>query len=236
MISAHGLSKRFGYRWALKDVSVHVKSGEIAALLGPNGAGKSTLLRILATLSKPTLGECHVLGFRLPHQAAAARAHIGFLAHQPLVYEDLSAEQNLNFYAQMFRISRSASRVNALLKLFDLHLRRHEPVRIFSRGMQQRLALARVLLHKPRILLLDEPHSGLDRFGIEIVDKLLHSLAKKGTTIFFATHSLDRAQKLANRVYVLAGGELVATSKRGSGSISGVYARALRVANKSELM
>ncbi|MCL5429178.1 MAG: heme ABC exporter ATP-binding protein CcmA [Chloroflexi bacterium] len=235
MISTQGLSKRFGYRWVLKDVDLDAQAGEIVALLGPNGAGKSTLLRILATLSKPTLGECQIAGFSLPQQAAAARARIGFLAHQPLLYEDLSAEQNLAFYARLYRIKRPAARVTELLRLFDLHLRRQEPVRIFSRGMQQRLALARVLLHNPRVLLLDEPHSGLDRAALDVLDSLLRKLAKKGTTILFATHDLHRAQSLARKVYVLAEGRLVAPSdgrRRIPGSFSGVYSRALRAAQK----
>lgn len=231
MISTRGLSKRYGYRWALKDVTLDVKPGEIAALLGPNGAGKSTLLRILATLSKATLGDCQITNFRLPQQAPAARAHIGFLAHQPLLYEDLSAEQNLIFYARMYRIKHPARRVDELLKLFDLHLRRHESVRAFSRGMQQRLALARVLLHQSRVLLLDEPHSGLDHASVMLLDRVLRGLAKKGTTILFATHDLQRAQSLARKVFVLAGGELVADSVGKSDLPSSVYGRAPR-ANK----
>lgn len=234
MISTRGLSKRFGYRWALQNVNLDVKRGEIAALLGPNGAGKSTLLRILATLAKPTLGGCQVSGFQLPRQAEEARSQIGFLGHQPLVYEDLSAEQNLAFYARLYRIKNAEKRVDSLLTLFNLDSRRREPVRTFSRGMQQRLALARALLHKPRVLLLDEPHSGLDRAGVEILEKLLRNLASNGTTILFATHDLERAEKLARKVFVLASGELAAMSGGKSGSIAGFYARALRRAQKEE--
>lgn len=232
MISTRGLGKRYGYRWALQDVTLNVRPGEITALLGPNGAGKSTLLRILATLSKPTIGDCQMANFQLPQQAAAARAHLGFLAHQPLFYEDLSAVQNLAFYAHLYRIKRPSERIAGLLKLFDLYLRRLEPVRTFSRGMQQRLALARVLLHKPRVLLLDEPHSGLDLAGVVILDEVLRSLAKKRTTILFATHELERAQSLARKVIVLANGKLVATSTGKSVSPSSVYRRALRIANR----
>ncbi len=214
MIAVRGLSKRFGYRWALKDIDLEIKGGQIAALLGTNGAGKTTLLRILATLAKPTLGEWRVAGFDLPKQATEVRSRIGFLAHQPLVYEDLSAEQNLAFIARLYQIRRPAVRINELLKTFDLHLRRNEPVRNYSRGMLQRLALARVLLHKPKVLLLDEPHSGLDSRSVRVLDQLLRRIAKKGGTIFFATHDVERAQKLASKVFVLANGKLVSTQTK----------------------
>jgi heme exporter protein A len=227
MITVSGVSKRYGYRWALNNVSLEVKRGEIAAILGPNGAGKSTLLRIIAALAKPTLGEFEVAGLQLPRDAIEVRKLIGFLAHQPLLYEDLSAEQNLAFFARLYRLRRSERRISELLKKFDLYLRRKEPVRNYSRGMQQRLALARALLHKPRVLLLDEPHSGLDRKTAEIIDKMLISLAKSGITILFATHDLQRAQHLARKVFVLADGELIAASRR-TASVSSIYNRALR--------
>jgi heme exporter protein A len=230
MISASGISKRFGYRMALHLVDLEVGKGEIVALLGPNGAGKSTLLRILATLTKPTFGEASVAGYRLSDQGAAARAHIGFVAHQPFVYDDLSAQANLAFYARLYGLKQPARRIQELLKQFDL-AERDEPVRAFSRGMQQRLALARALLHKPRVLLLDEPHSGLDREGLELLDDTLRSLASKGTAILMATHDIARAQRLARRVEVLAGGKLLhdlAGAKLSSPKFAQQYDRALR--------
>jgi heme exporter protein A len=227
MITVLGLSKRFGFRWALKNVSFEVKRGEIAAILGPNGAGKSTLLRILATLTKPTLGEYMVAGSMLPKEAIEARKQIGYLAHHPLLYEDLSAEQNLAFFARLYKIKKPERRISNLLKIFNLELRRKEPVRNFSRGMQQKLALARTLLHKPRVLLLDEPHSGLDGKTVAVIDKMLISLARSGKTILFATHDLQRAQHLARKIFVLADGELIIASRRTS-SVSSIYARAFR--------
>lgn len=179
------------------------------ALLGPNGAGKTTLLRILASLTKPTSGAVQVDGFRLPQQASAARARIGFVGHQPLLYEDLSAEQNLAFYARLFRIKSSRTRIDKLLAEFGLASRGREPVRNFSRGMQQRLALARALLHRPRVLLLDEPHSGLDRAAVSIIDAAIRRLAKRGATILIATHDLPRAQRLAQRVEIMSGGRII---------------------------
>jgi heme exporter protein A len=231
VILAKGLSKRLGYRMVLESIDLEVNAGELVALLGPNGAGKSTLLRILGSLSRPTLGGVEVAGFRFPQQAAAGRARIGFLGHKPMLYEDLSASQNLAFFANLYRIKRPVSRVRELLKLFDLDLRQNEPVRTFSRGMQQRLALARAILHRPKVLLLDEPHSGLDREAITILERQLRSLAKKGTAILLATHDLQHAQRLAERVEVLAAGHLIASwgrSRLSSSQFPSSYDRALR--------
>ncbi len=232
MISASGISKRFGYRMALHLVDLEVGKGEIVALLGPNGAGKSTLLRILATLTKPTFGEASIAGFRIAYQSAAARANIGFVAHQPFIYDDLNAQANLAFYARLYALKQPSRRIQELLKQFDL-AGRDEPVRAFSRGMQQRLALARALLHKPRVLLLDEPHSGLDRDGLDLLDETLRAQARKGTAILLATHDLARAQRLARRVEVLAGGKLLASfggAKLASKQFAQQYDRAMRTA------
>lgn len=233
MISAVGLSKRFGPRLALHLVDLEVPRGEVVALLGPNGAGKSTLLRILATLTKPTFGEARVAGYRLQDQGAQARARLGFVGHQPLLYEDLSAQENLAFYARLHGLKQPGRRIQELLKLFDLGDRSTEPVRSFSRGMQQRLALARALLHTPRLLLLDEPYSGLDRQTGAALDATLRRLARGGVTILLATHDLARAQRVATRVEVLAGGRVVASalrSKLASSSFPAFYDRALRAA------
>ncbi len=211
MILTQGLSKRFGHRLALQNIVLQVKSGEIVALLGPNGAGKTTLLRILATLARPSFGRLELAGCRLPEEAAAARASLGYVGHQPLLYDDLSAEQNLAFFALLYGISKPDRRISELLDLFDLQSRRREPVRTFSRGMQQRLALARALLHRPKILLLDEPHSGLDRQAAATLDKTLPSLARGGAAILIATHDLNRVIGLAHRVEVLDAGQLVAS-------------------------
>jgi heme exporter protein A len=209
MISVSGLSKRYGYRLVLRDLDLQVDRGEVVALLGPNGAGKSTLLRILATLSRPTLGQVEIAGLLLSANAANARAMLGYLGHQPLLYEDLTAEQNLHFFASLYRILRPNKRVDELLDLVGLKSRRKEQVRTFSRGMQQRLGIARAVLHKPKILLLDEPHTGLDKSGAAMMDTLLRQMAKKGNTILFATHDQNRALALAKRVEILAEGNLV---------------------------
>ncbi|HEY4717874.1 MAG TPA: heme ABC exporter ATP-binding protein CcmA [Anaerolineales bacterium] len=235
MITAHGVSKRFGYRLVLEGVNLEVRSGELVALLGPNGAGKTTLLRILASLIRPTLGEVKVAGFRLPLQAELARAQVGFLGHHPMFYEDLSAVQNLAFYAGLYGMTRPEARIKQLLKLFDLLSRSNEQVRTFSRGMQQRLALARTVLHRPKVLLLDEPHSNLDREAVATLDELLRGLARKGTAILLATHNLGHAQRLAHRVEMLAAGHLAESWGRGklaSKQFVPMYDRALRRAQR----
>lgn len=232
MISVTGLSKRYGYRLVLRDVNLHVGRGEIVALLGPNGAGKSTLLRILATLSRPAFGEVQIAGFSLPTDAVSARAHIGYLGHQPLLYEDLTAEQNLNFFASLYRISWARKRVDELLDLVGLESRRKEQVRTFSRGMQQRLGIARAVLNKPKILLLDEPHSGLDKSGASMLDKLLRETTKRGNAVLLATHDQNRALSLAKRVEILARGSLVSLGRKLSATqLSAQYDRVQRSAN-----
>lgn len=209
MIETHNLTKRFSSRLVLQSIDLGVGSGEIVALLGPNGAGKSTLLRILATLTKPTSGLVRVAGFDVLGAAKDARANLGFVGHEPVLYEDLSAEQNLSFFARLYAVEKADRRIHELLATFDLEPRRKDPIRIFSRGMQQRLALARAVLHRPRVLLLDEPHSGLDREAVAIIDTMLRRLAKDGVAILLATHDLHRAQRLAQRIDVLAGGRMI---------------------------
>jgi heme exporter protein A len=230
MITVRNLSKRFGYRLALQGVSLRVRPSEIVALLGPNGAGKSTLLRILATLARPTSGGVELAGYRLPQQATGARALIGYLGHQPLLYGELSAQQNLEFFARLYGLQQPAARIAELLEQLGLDHRRHEPVRGFSRGMQQRLGLARALLHKPRILLLDEPHSALDRQMASELDALLQDAARGGAAVLIATHDLNRVASLAQRVDILDGGRLAASLPRrklSSRELAARYERAL---------
>lgn len=232
MISVTGLSKRYGYRLVLRDLNLRVDRGEIVALLGPNGAGKSTLLRILATLSRPAFGEVQIAGFSLPTDGVLARVHIGYLGHQPLLYEDLTAEQNLNFFASLYRTPRARKRVDELLDMVGLESRRKEQVRTFSRGMQQRLGIARAVLHKPKILLLDEPHSGLDKSGASILDNLLRETTKRGNAVVLATHDQNRALSLAKRVEILAGGSLVSLGRNlNATQLSAQYDRAQRSAD-----
>jgi heme exporter protein A len=203
------VSKSFGGRTALAAVSLSIGAGETVAMLGPNGAGKTTLLRLVATLAKPTSGAVRIEGLDPARAGAEARRRVGFLSHRTLLYDDLTAEQNLRFYARMYDVGDADTRVAHLLDIVGLSARRHDLVRAYSRGMQQRLALARALLHRPSVLLLDEPYSGLDPVVTDTLTDLLGQLSGHGTTILLTTHDTDQALELGGRLLVLARGKLV---------------------------
>jgi len=208
MIQVRDLTKAFGPRTALAGVDLAVEARELVALVGPNGAGKTTLLRILATLTRPTSGEVRIAGLD-PARAGEARRRIGFLSHRTLLYEDLTAEQNLRFYARMYDLTDEAARVRELLERVGLTERWHDLVRTFSRGMQQRLALARAVLHRPRVLLLDEPYTGLDVEAAQALTGLLDESAGEGCTTLLTTHDLERGLALGGRIVVLSRGHVV---------------------------
>jgi heme exporter protein A len=209
MIETIALSKTFGTRRALDGVSFTVPTGESVAIVGPNGAGKTTLLRCLATLMRPTAGSVRIDGLDISRSADAIRGHIGFLSDSALVYGDLTADQNLRFFARLYGLADGAARADALLAKVGLASRRHDQVRAFSRGMRQRLELARALLHRPSILLLDEPYSGLDSRASEMLTTVLRDEIGHATTVLHATHNLAQALSLAGRVLVLARGQIV---------------------------
>ncbi len=211
MIEVHRLVKRFGPKVVLRDLEFQVKAGEFVALLGPNGAGKTTFLRILASLSRPTLGVVQIGGYGLPHQAAAVRRRLGVVSHMPLLYGDLTAEENLAFYGRMYGITGLEGRITRILEMVDLSPRRRDLVRTFSRGMQQRLAIGRAVLHDPEVLLLDEPHTGLDQDACAMLDDVLRQVAARGRTVVMTSHDLSRAADLAERFDVLSRGKILAS-------------------------
>lgn len=211
MIEVRRLFKRFGPKTVLRDLDFQVAQGEFVALLGPNGAGKTTFLRILASLSRATLGEVHIAGHRLPHQASEVRQRLGVVSHMPLLYGDLTAEENLRFYARLYSIPGLDQRVVDVLEQVGLLNRRKDLVRTFSRGMQQRLAIGRAVLHDPEVLLLDEPHTGLDQDACEMLDGALKQVAARGRTVVMTSHDLARAQDLASRFDVLTRGRIQAS-------------------------
>ena len=214
MIQVRKLVKRFGSKTVLRGLDLEVRAGEFVALLGPNGAGKTTFLRILASLSHPSLGEVRVAGHRLPRQAAAVRARLGVVSHTPLLYGDLTAEENLRFYARLYGIPRIAERIDEVLGMVGLDSRRRDLVRTFSRGMQQRLAIGRAVLHDPDVMLFDEPHTGLDQDASAMLDTVLQSVAALGRTVVMTSHDLVRAEALASRFDVLSRGVIVASATR----------------------
>jgi heme exporter protein A len=206
MIQVKKLVKRFGPITVLKGLDFNVEKGEFVALLGPNGAGKTTLLRILASLSRPTSGYVQVASYRLPQDAPAVRSQLGVVSHQPLLYGDLTAEENLVFYSRLYNVG--TPRIAEVINLVGLSTRKDDLVRTFSRGMQQRLAIARAILHQPPLLLLDEPHTGLDQGAGEILDGLLVNIAQQGRTVVMTSHDLVRASGLASRLDILSKGRI----------------------------
>jgi len=206
MILVKKLVKRFGPITVLRELDFNVKSGDFVALLGPNGAGKTTLLRILSSLMRPTSGYVQVASCRLPSQGASLRAKLGVVSHQPLLYGDLTAVENLQFFSKLYSIE--PDRIQEILDLVGLFHRRDDLVRTFSRGMQQRLAIGRAILHDPTILLLDEPHTGLDQAAGEILDRILKDVALEGRTVVMTSHDLVRSAELASRLVLLSKGKI----------------------------
>lgn len=212
MITVKKLVKRFGLKTVLRGVDFAVQPGEFVALLGPNGAGKTTFLRILASLSRPSLGEVSIAGYKLPHEAAKVRARLGVVSHLPLLYGDLSAEENLRFYARMYNIPDIEIRIKEVLEMVGLDARRRDLVRTFSRGMQQRLAIGRAVLHDPDVVLFDEPYTGLDQDASAMLDEVLKTVAAKGRTVVMTSHDLARAEDLATRFDILSRGVISASA------------------------
>ncbi|NTU56433.1 MAG: heme ABC exporter ATP-binding protein CcmA [Anaerolineales bacterium] len=214
MITVKKLVKRFGLKTVLRGLDFEVQPGEFVALLGPNGAGKTTFLRILASLSRPSLGNVTVAGYQLPHEAAAVRARLGVVSHLPLLYGDLTAEENLRFYGRMYNISGLEPRITEVLEMVGLENRRRDLVRTFSRGMQQRLAIGRAVLHDPDVMLFDEPYTGLDQDASSMLDEVLKTVAAEGRTVVMTSHDLVRAEDLATRFDILSRGVIAASTTR----------------------
>jgi heme exporter protein A len=215
-VTASDVSRHFGRRRALSRVTLAVRSGEIIGLLGPNGAGKSTLIGVLATLVAPTSGEVRYGGMLARENPSAVRGRIGLLAHELHLYPELTARQNLAFFAGLYGLDPRAS-VDEALESAGLTDRGADEVSGFSRGMRQRLALERALLHRPRLVLLDEPFTGLDDHAVGLVSDRLLKLAAGGTIVVLATHDLDLAGLLVTRAVLLHDGRLVSDERSGIG-------------------
>jgi heme exporter protein A len=180
-LEVEGLSRHYGEREALSDVSLSLAHGRTLVVFGPNGAGKTTLLRVLATLLRPHSGSISVLGRKLPEEAWAIRGHVGLLGHEPLLYRELTARENLRFHARLHGVAEE--RVRELLEAIAMGARANEPLRTLSRGMVQRVAVARAVLHDPELLLLDEPHSNLDPAAVELVAPLIGAASQRTRVI-----------------------------------------------------
>jgi heme exporter protein A len=206
VVEAEGVAKSFGRTVVLRDLALGVDRGETLAVFGPNGAGKSTLLKLCATLQRPTAGTLRLFGSG--HADAHVRRRIGLLAHQSFLYPDLTARENLVFFARAYRLADPERRADEWLARVALAPSASRPVRVFSRGMEQRLALARALLHEPELVLLDEPWSGLDAAAADLLSDLLAELRRQGRTLLVATHDFGRGLDVADRAVILHGGRV----------------------------
>jgi ABC-2 type transport system ATP-binding protein len=217
MLHASGLGRRFDDLWAIRGMDLDVFRGEVLGLLGPNGAGKTTTVRVLTALIAPTEGRATVDGFDVVAQPEAVRARVGILTETPGLYEKLSAAANLDFFGRLHGLDAAtrAERIERYLRLFSLWERRDDVAGTFSKGMKQKLAIARALLHEPAVVFLDEPTAALDPEAAWIVREAIEALRRSGRTIVLATHNLDEADRLCDRVAFVRGGLLRIDSPAG---------------------
>jgi ABC-2 type transport system ATP-binding protein len=208
MIEVRNLTKKFGKRTVLNNITFSVAEGEVFGYLGPNGAGKTTTMRIILGLLNPTSGKVLVMGKDLAEDDEARRS-IGVALENDGLYEDLSAYDNLEYYAQLYDVSRCKERIEELLKFVGLYERRNEKVGVFSKGMRRKLAIARAIIHDPKILFLDEPSTGLDPEAQIMVRELILELSKERKTIFLNSHDLDEVQRICNRIAILHKGRIM---------------------------
>lgn len=212
-LELEGVSKAFGARKALDDVTFSLPQGAFLSVFGPNGAGKSTLLRVLSTLARASAGTVRVMGVDAAEEPDRVRGMIGVVSHQAMLYPDLTAEENLVFYARMYGVADPSRRAREMLKRVELDHRRFDAVRTFSRGMTQRLAIARALLHDPAVLFLDEPYAGLDPRAVEVFDGLIEEV-REGRTFVMVSHDLRRGFAACSHALLLARGRAVAFGER----------------------
>jgi ABC-2 type transport system ATP-binding protein len=203
IIEVNHLTKKFGDRTAVDDLSLQVEEGEVLGFLGPNGAGKTTTIRMLAGIIAPTSGNAEVAGWHIPQDIERLHESIGLLTESPGFYDRLSARRNLEFFAGFYAGIDVPARVEKYLKLMGLWERRENRVGTFSKGMKHRLALARALIHEPKVLFLDEPTAGLDPEASQEVRELVRKLSGEGRTIFLCTHNLAEAEQLCRRIAVI---------------------------------
>jgi heme exporter protein A len=230
------LQKSFGHQVALRGVDLDVAEGEFLALFGPNGAGKTTLMRIVASLTRPTAGRVQVRGQDLTKAATSVRRHIGLISHSPLLYGDLTPDENLRFFSRMYDLGNmgtASARIDAVLEEVGLSARRRDPVRTFSRGMVQRLAIARAILHDPDIMLLDEPYTGLDLQAADMLRSVLQELAASDRTVILTTHNLEQGLEMCDRAAILNRGKVAWEGSQAGMDLAGmkeIYREVTRMA------
>ena len=207
-IEVNGITKKFGKKPVLRGIDLVLKDGESLTILGPNGAGKTTLLKILSTLLRPSTGSVKIAGLDLKGNPIEIRRKIGVVSHQTFLYDELTASENLKFYGKMYDVPDLEERIHNLISMVDLESRINDRVRTLSRGMQQRISIARALIHDPSILLLDEPETGLDQSASALLTEILDDPDAGKRTVVMTTHNLERGLEIGNRIAILAEGKI----------------------------
>jgi len=228
-LESEDIRKTFGHFTALAGVTLNVERGEFVALFGRNGAGKTTFLKVAATLVRHTHGKLRVEGVDISEEPEKARRHIGFLSHNTYLYRDLNPIENLRFFARLYGLKDPDQRIESLLDRVGLQRRASDPVRGFSRGLHQRLGIARVVLHDPSLILLDEPYTGLDANAVEILNRMLDEASAAGKTIILTTHDLDQGLRGATRAAIIDRGKIVFTATAKDPTVRDAYASYIRV-------
>ena len=228
-LESQDIRKTFGHFTALSGVTLNVERGEFLALFGRNGAGKTTFLKIAATLVRHTHGKLRVEGVDISEEPERARRHIGFLSHNTYLYRDLNPVENLRFFARLYGLKNPDQRIESLLARVGLRRRASDAVRGFSRGLHQRLGIARVMLHDPSLILLDEPYTGLDANAVEILNQMLDEASAAGKTIILTTHDLEQGLRAATRAAIIDRGKVVFIGSAKDQAIRDAYGSYIRV-------
>jgi heme exporter protein A len=227
-LQADDVRKTFGHFTALSGVTINVARGEFLALFGRNGAGKTTFLKVAATLVRHTHGKLQVEGLDISDKPEQARRHIGFLSHNTYLYRNLTPVENLRFFARLYGLQDADKRIELLLDRVGLRRRASDPVRAFSRGLHQRAGIARVMLHDPSLILLDEPYTGLDANAVEILNRMLDEASAAGKTIILTTHDLEQGLRGATRAAIIDKGKVVFNGQAKGPEIRDAYASYIR--------
>jgi heme exporter protein A len=231
-VEATDVRKTFGSFAALAGITMDLRRGEFLALFGRNGAGKTTFLKIAATLMRPSQGKVKVEGFDIREEPERARSKIGFLSHNTYIYRDLSPIENLRFFGRLYGVVDAEQRIPLILDRVGLRRRSNDPVRSFSRGLQQRIGIARVLLHQPSLILLDEPYTGLDANAVLTLDQLLDEAVQQGNTVILTTHDLNQGLRAATKAAIIDRGKLVFMENANNESVREAYAHHVRTGER----
>jgi len=227
-LKSENIQKTFGHFVALAGITMEVRRGEFLAVFGRNGAGKTTFLKVAATLARPTQGKLSIDGVSIEDEPERVRSKIGFLSHNTYIYRYLSPAHTLRFFASLYRVSDAETRIPALLERVGLTRRANDPVRAFSRGLQQRIGIARTFLHNPSLVLLDEPYTGLDANAVQMLNDLLDETVRAGHTVILTTHDIEHGLRAATRAAIIDRGKLVFDGEADGAGIRDAYDQHVR--------